>query len=178
MTETNLSLSLCCYIALWFLAHYWKTKLVQIGNTEAQWWLLRNQWRHSQATIVLFTYVRHFSRGWNVFVLVEMNVFLDFILLGRGRIFFRILKFYSAYQCVPRRHKSKHWSKWASFEESWYVLEYKAPLISVGINFVQPSRNCKQFQLEQSDQITSTRPYCWLQTIDIPTWICWWNSCA
>jgi len=90
-----------------------------------------------------------------MFVLVEMHVFLNFIILGRGSIFlefiffnFIILKFYSAYQCVPRRRKSKHWSKWASFQESWYILKYKAPLISVGTNFVQPSWNCKQFQLE------------------------------
>jgi len=41
------------------------------------------------------------------------------------------LKLYSANQCMPRRHKSKHRNEWASFEESWYVLEYRAPLIQL-----------------------------------------------
>jgi len=49
------------------------------------------------------------------------------------------LKLYSANQCMPRRHKSKHRNEWASFEDSWYVLEYRAPFDSIGTNFVQPS---------------------------------------
>jgi len=61
-------------------------------------------------------------------------------LLFKMKFLFRHLKFDSANQCVPRRHKSKHWSEWASSEKSWYVLEYKAPLISTGTNFLQPSQ--------------------------------------
>jgi len=124
------------------------TKLVPTGNTETGC----NQWRHCWAKIVLFTYVRHYS--WNAFVLFEMRVFLKFIILWVGSVppqiippsFFKIKfqfrnrKFYSANQCVPKRHKSKHWSEWARFEESWYELEYKAPLISIGTNFLHSSQ--------------------------------------
>jgi len=35
--------------------------------------------------------------------------------------------------------KSKHWSEWTSSQESRYVLEYKAPLISIATNPFQPS---------------------------------------
>jgi len=41
--------------------------VVPIGNTDARWWLLRNQWRHCRAKVVLFTYVRHYSWAWSVF---------------------------------------------------------------------------------------------------------------
>jgi len=30
-------------------------------------------------------------------------------------------------------HKNKHWSEWATFEEYWYQLKYKAPLISFSL---------------------------------------------
>jgi len=46
------------------------------------------------------------------------------------KFYFKIVKFYIANQCVPRRHKNKHWSERATSEEYWYALEYKAPLIS------------------------------------------------
>ena len=52
---------------------------------------------------------------------------------------FENIKFYSANQCVPRRHKNKHLSEWATFEEYWYALEYEALLISRSTNFLQPS---------------------------------------
>ena len=58
--------------------------------------------------------------------------------------FFEI-KFYNANQCLPRRHKSKHWiTEWATFEEYWYALEYKAPLISTSTSFLQPSPKVHQ----------------------------------
>jgi len=142
----------------WTLRDSW-TKLAPIGNTETGWLLSRNQWRHCRANIVLFTHVQHHSRAWNVFVLVEMRVFLNFTILGEGspsqtphsllfeiKFLFKSLKFYSANQCVglPRMHKSKRWSEWASFEKiSLRIAEYKAPLISVGrtTNFRQPSQH-------------------------------------
>jgi len=84
----------------------------------------------------------------NVFVLVEMHAFLNFTILGRGsapsldppsllfeiKFLFKNLKFYFANQSVPvpRRHKSKHWMEWASFEESWYVCT--AILLPTGTN--------------------------------------------
>ena len=39
------------------------------------------------------------------------------------------MKFYDANECVglPRRHKSKHWSEWASFEEYWYARPLDIP---------------------------------------------------
>ena len=43
-------------------------------------------------------------------------------------------------QCIPRTHKNKQWSEWVTFEEYWYALEYKAPLISTSTNFLQSSR--------------------------------------
>ena len=54
--------------------------------------------------------------------------------------YFKNIKLYNANQCVWRRHKNKHWSEWATFEEYWYPLEYKAPLISTSTNFLQPSQ--------------------------------------
>jgi len=56
------------------------------------------------------------------------------------KFYFKNNKFYTANQCVPRRHKNKHWSESATFEEYWYVLEYKALLISTSINFLQLCR--------------------------------------
>jgi len=53
--------------------------------------------------------------------------------------YFKNIKFYYANQCVPRRHKNKYWNKWATSEEYWYALEYKALLISTSTNFLQPS---------------------------------------
>ena len=84
-----------------------------------------------------------------------MRVFLNFIILGRGlcppdpnphhfsklNFISKILKFYCANQCISRRHKNKHWSEWATFEEYWHALKYKALLISTSTNFLQPSRN-------------------------------------
>ena len=84
-----------------------------------------------------------------------MRVFLNFIILGRGlcppdpnphhfsklNFISKILKFYCANQRVSRRHKNKRWSEWATFEEYWHALKYKALLISTSTNFLQPSRN-------------------------------------
>ena len=91
-----------------------------------------------------------------MFVLVKMHAFLNFTILGMGlcdlnpasllfeiKFLLKNLKFYRTNQCVPGRHKSKHWSEWASFEEYCNVLEYKAPLISIGTNFLQPSPDSK-----------------------------------
>jgi len=81
-----------------------------------------------------------------VFVLVEMHAFLNFTtgLLGRGicdlnpasslfkiKFLFKNLKFYGANRCVTRRHKSKNWSEWTSFEKSCRpnALEYKVPSV-------------------------------------------------
>jgi len=55
------------------------------------------------------------------------------------KFYLKYIKFYSANQCVPRRHKNKHLSEWATFEEYWYALEYEALLISRSTNFLQPS---------------------------------------
>ena len=41
---------------------------------------------------------------------------------------------------MPRTHKNKHWSEWATFEEYWYALEYKASLISTSTSLLQPSQ--------------------------------------
>ena len=59
------------------------------------------------------------------------------------KFYFKNIKFYHANQCVPRTHKNKYWSEWATFEEYWYALEYKAPLISTSTNFLQPSPSHK-----------------------------------
>ena len=85
---------------------------------------------------------------------VEMHVFLNFIIMGRGsapsphstpsffqiKFYFKNVKFYNANQCVPRRHKNSHLSEWATFEKYWYAQEYKAPLFSTSTNFLQPGR--------------------------------------
>ena len=74
-------------------------------------------------------------------------MFLNFIGEAPPPSFFEIMlnfkniKCCNANQCLPRRHKNKHWSEWATFEEHWYALEYKAPLISASTNFLQPSRS-------------------------------------
>jgi len=101
------------------------------------------------------SYWYQFRSSVPVFVLGKIHVFLNFnILLCRlprphPNYYLKLnflsknLKFYYVNQCVPRRQKSEHWRKWASVEESWYILEYKAPLISVGTNFLQHSPFCR-----------------------------------
>jgi len=51
----------------------------------------------------------------------------------------KILCFTMHNQCVPRRHKNKHGSECATFEEYQYALEYKAPLISTSRAYQFPS---------------------------------------
>ena len=76
-----------------------------------------------------------------------MHALLNFIILGKRlcplprlypsffeiRLYFKNMKLYNSIQCVPRRHKNKHRSELASFEEYWYASEYKAPLNSTSI---------------------------------------------
>jgi len=66
---------------------YWRGHLNETGTNRkyrGPQWLLRNEWRHCRAKIVLFTYVRHFLRGQNAFDSVEMHAFLNLITLGTG----------------------------------------------------------------------------------------------
>jgi len=67
---------------------------------------------------------------WFQLVPISFSLALNFIS--------KILKFYNANQCIPTRQKNKHWREWATSEEYWYALEYKALLISTSTNFLQP----------------------------------------
>jgi len=73
------------------------------------------------------------------------------------KFYFKNIKFYHANQCVPRRHKNKHWSEWATFDVYRYALEYKAPLISASTNFLQPSQNLKLVTSQPATVISSCK---------------------
>jgi len=131
------------------------TKLVPIENTEAcityrmTWLSGEDHFVNIRLAFFMRIKCLWFSRNACIFyILFYLFIYTALPPTQTSPPSFFEIKFYSkkstffySNQCVPRRHKNKHWREWATFKEYWYALEYKAPFISTSTNFLQPSQH-------------------------------------
>jgi len=128
------------------------TKLVPIGNIEAhKGYYITNDVIVGQKSFCLHTFgivkIKRLWFHWNAYIF-RFHYTVDGAFPPRPypqhfsklNFIFLNITFYHANQYIPRRHKNKHWTEWATVEEYWYAFAYKALFISTSSNFLQPSQ--------------------------------------